>query len=126
LVNSLRCGEVRVRRCAYIRGEMLMKWTPWILGALTALAIGACGGERRDNGTSDTGTESGTMRGGASTDTAVPGTGSPGTTSDTAQGGAYLRSDTATAGTGTSDSARGNQTEPITSKSDTVGHPPGH
>ena len=103
-----------------------MKWTPWILGALTALAIGACGGERRDNGTSDTGTESGTMRGGASTDTAVPGTGSPGTTSDTAQGGAYLRSDTATAGTGTSDSARGNQTEPITSKSDTVGHPPGH
>ena len=102
-----------------------MKWTPWILGSLTAFAIGACGGERRNNGTSDTGTETGTMQGGASTDTAVPGTGSPGTTSDTAQGGAYLRNDTATTGgTGISDSARGNQTKP--GGGDTVGHPAGH
>jgi hypothetical protein len=130
-----------------------MKWTPWILVSLTVFTMGACGGERRENGASDTGSESGTMQGGASTDTAVPGTGGPGTTSDTAQGGAYLRNDTARSGnTGTSDSARGNQTEsgvtdtrtgkstlgrgvtetrpdqsePVTSKGDTVGHPEGH
>jgi hypothetical protein len=90
-----------------------MKWTPWILVSLTAFTIGACGGERQENGASDTGTESGTMQGGASTDTAVPGTGGPGTTADTAQGGAYLRGDTATSGG-------------PTSKGDTAGHPAGH
>lgn len=99
-----------------------MKWSPWILGSLTAFAIGACGGDRRDNGTSDTGTESGTMQGEGSTDTAVPGTGSPGTTSDTAQGGAYIRSDTAI--TRTADSAGGNQTR--SGDGDTVGHPAAH
>jgi hypothetical protein len=80
-----------------------MKWTPWVLGSLTVFAMGACGGERSDTGTDGTGTESGTMQGGATTDTAVPGTGATGSPSDTAHGGASMHSDTATAGTGTTD-----------------------
>lgn len=89
-----------------------MKLSPWILGSLAVFAVGACGGERRDTGTSGTGTESGTMQGGAATDTAVPGTGTTGTTTDTALSGGRMHSDTgASHGTGVSDSARGNQTK---------------
>jgi hypothetical protein len=87
-----------------------MKWTPWVLGSFAAFAISACGGERRDTGAAGNETETGTMQGGVSTDSAMPAPGAAGTTSDTAHGG--LHSDTTAAGaTGTADSARGNQTK---------------
>ena len=95
----------------------MKKWTPWILGSLTAFAVGACGGQPGNDGTADTGTQSGTMRSGATTDTAIPGTGATGTgsgvsgtASDTAHGGASMHDDSHTspgAATGASDSARG-------------------
>jgi hypothetical protein len=98
-----------------------MKWTSCMLGALTAVAVGACGGERRDSGsgTGGTGTETGTMQGGATTDTAVPSAGvtdtagATGMSSDTAHGGARMHSDSSpTSGAaGTTGSDRGNQTK---------------
>jgi hypothetical protein len=61
-----------------------MKWTPWLLVWLTAFAISACDGGRRDNGAAETGSESGTMQGGASIDTATSPPGTTGTATDTA------------------------------------------
>lgn len=90
-----------------------MKWTPWIVGSL-CLATIACNGNRRDNDTgAASGTESGTMQGGAA-----------GTATDTAA----VRSDTgATSGaTGAEspDTARGtgtaDQSQPVTAKGDTL------
>jgi hypothetical protein len=78
-----------------------MKWTPWILGSLAAFAMGACGGERQDTETSGSGTETGTMQGGAATDTTIPGTGTTGTTGGaTGATGDTMHSDS-THGTGT-------------------------
>lgn len=113
-----------------------MKWTPWLLGSLTTVALAACGGNKgNDTGTARTsGTESGTMQGNnattadtgmAATDTA--GGGMSGMRSDTATGGARMHSDTGrmrsesrmrsssstgtTSTSGVSDSAKGNQTK---------------
>lgn len=106
---------VRVcNRSAFIEVKPNMKWTSWILASLAAIALGACSGERRDDGAGTRGgTETGTMRGGATTDTAVPTTGATDTgsatggMSDTAHGGARIHSDTnhptsGASGTGTS------------------------
>ena len=83
-----------------------MKWTPWFLGSLTAIALGACGGGQRDAGTSGSGTETGTMQGGTAGDTASARTGMMGTQADTMHG-AGMHSDTAmTGGTDTSRSGR--------------------
>jgi hypothetical protein len=78
-----------------------MKWTPWLFGSLAAIMIASCGGDRRDDtGTAgDPGTETGTMQGGAATDTsATPGTGD--ITSDTAHGGSRMHGDTNQPATG--------------------------
>jgi hypothetical protein len=72
-----------------------MKWTPWLFGSLTAFMIAGCGGGARDDaGTADeTGTETGTMQGGTSTDTSTPPPGG-GTASDTTHGNSRVHSDT--------------------------------
>ena len=44
-----------------------MKLTPWLFGSLTTVALAACGGNKGNNGTAGSGTESGTMQGGATT-----------------------------------------------------------
>lgn len=44
-----------------------MKLTPWLLGSVTTVALVACGGNKGNNGTAGSGTESGTMQGGAAT-----------------------------------------------------------
>jgi len=118
-----------------------MKCVPWLLGSLTVALIAGCGGDRRnnDNSAAGTGTETGTMQGGAATDTAMSSGDtsgmSQGMSSDTAHADAAMhgnmnRSSTtsgnqssttsgnqssstgaaATGGTG-SDSAKGNQTK---------------
>jgi hypothetical protein len=104
-----------------------MKCAPWLLGSLTIAWIAGCGGDRRsnDNSAPGTGTETGTMQGGATaTDTAMPSgdtsATSQGMSSDTAHADAGMHGDmnqsssttgaAATGGTG-SDSARGNQTK---------------
>ena len=101
-----------------------MRCAPWLLGSLTVALIAGCGGERRnnDNSTAGTGTETGTMQGGAATtDTAM-------SSSDTSGMSRGMSSDTAHADAGihdmnhsstTSDSAstsaggtaKGNQTK---------------
>jgi hypothetical protein len=93
-----------------------MKWTPWLLGSVTAALIAGCGGDRRNNDTGTAGgAETGTIQGGAATAT------------DTATG-------TDTSGTATQrDTLSGNQTrgegvtqtrpdqgQPVTSKGDTI------
>jgi hypothetical protein len=91
-----------------------MKWTPWLVGSLTVVVLAGCGGDRRDNdaGTAGTGTETGTMQGGAgTTDTAVPSTTGTGPTgglsSDTAHADAQMHGDSHHPSTGASDSAKG-------------------
>ena len=123
-----------------------MKWTPWLLGSLAAALIAGCGGDRRNNGDTSgaAGTETGTMQGGTGTtmDTNAA------ATTDTGHMG--MHADSAARSSGTSDSARGNQTksgvtntktgkstlgpgatrtrpdqnQPVTSKGDTVSNSP--
>jgi hypothetical protein len=114
-----------------------MKWTPWLLGSLTTVALAACGGNKgnNDTGTARTsGTESGTMQGNNATtaDTGMAamdtaGGGMRGMRSDTATGGARMHGDTGSMRSGTkmrsssstgamstsggADSAKGNQTK---------------
>jgi hypothetical protein len=103
-----------------------MRCTPWLLGPLTVALIAGCGGERRntDTGTAGSGSETGTMQGGT-VDTAVPSgdtsAASQGMSSDTAHADAGMHGDmnnpssggaaTGTGTSGTSDSAKGNQTK---------------
>ena len=104
-----------------------MKCAPWLWGSLTVALIAGCGGDRRnnDNSAAGTGTETGTMQGGATTtDTAISSgdtsATSQGMSSDTAHADAGMHGDmnrsssttgaAATGGTG-SDSAKGNQTK---------------
>jgi hypothetical protein len=63
---------------------MDMKWTPWILGSLTAVILAACGGgaDRGTTGGAETETGAGT---GAVTDTATMAPGAA--TTDTAMSG---------------------------------------
>jgi hypothetical protein len=70
-----------------------MKWTPWLFGSLTAVALTACGGNKGNNAAANGGAESGTMQGGAATttDTGMARTdttsgGMSGMSSDTAKG----------------------------------------
>jgi hypothetical protein len=104
-----------------------MKCAPWLLGSLTVALIAGCGGDRRnnDNSAAGTGTETGTMQGGATTTDTAMSSGdtsatSQGMSSDTAHADAGMHGDmnrtssttgaAATGGTG-SDSAKGNQTK---------------
>lgn len=89
-----------------------MKWSLWLFGSLTVAVIAGCGGDRRSSDTG-TGAETGTMQEGAATsDTAVPNTtGTGGLSSDTAHADAQMHGDSHDPSTGSSDSARGNQTE---------------
>jgi hypothetical protein len=111
-----------------------MKCAPWLLGSLTVALIAGCGGDRRnnDNSAAGTGTETGTMQGGAATTDTAMSSGdtsgmSQGMSSDTAHADAGMHGDmdrssttsgnqssstgaAATGGTG-SDSAKGNQTK---------------
>jgi hypothetical protein len=83
-----------------------MKWTPWLLGSLTAVWIAGCSGDRRNN---DTGAAAG-----AATDTAATQSGAAGTATDTA--GMTARTDTGMAGSMNSDTARtGSRLHPDTS-----------
>ena len=104
-----------------------MRCAPWLLGSLTVALIAGCGGERRnnDNSAAGTGTETGTMQGGAATtDTAMMSSDtssmSHGMSSDTAHADAGMHdmnrssstSGSAPTATGsTTDSAKGNQTK---------------
>jgi hypothetical protein len=104
-----------------------MRCAPWLLGSLTAAFMVGCGGDRRnnDNSAAGTGTETGTMQGGAATTDTAMSSGdtsgmSPGMSSDTAHADARMHdmnhsgtpSDSASASTGgTADSAKGNQTK---------------
>ena len=104
-----------------------MKCAPWLLGGLTVALMAGCGGDRQnnDNSAAGTGTETGTMQGGAATtDTAISSgdtsATSQGMSSDTAHADAGMHGDmnrssaptdaAASGGTG-SDSAKGNQTK---------------
>ena len=114
-----------------------MRCAPWLLGSLTVALIAGCGGDRRnnDNSAAGTGTETGTMQGGAATtDTAMSGGGtsgmsqgmrsdtgmshgmssdssmSQGMSSDTAHADAGMHGNMNRSSTG-SDSAKGNQTK---------------
>jgi hypothetical protein len=71
-----------------------MKWTPWLVGSLAAMAMTACGGNKANKAAANGGgAESGTMQGGAATttDTGMARTdttsgGMSGMSSDTAKG----------------------------------------
>ena len=100
-----------------------MKCTPWIWAPLTVALIAGCSGDRRNNdtGTAGSGTETGTMQGGAATtDTAIPSADTSATTqgmsSDTASADAGMHGDmdhsgNAATGAAGADSAKGNQTK---------------
>lgn len=67
-----------------------MKWTPWLLGPLTAVWIAGCGGERRNETGAAAGAGADTMQPGATgavTDTGMR-------TTDTARTGARMHTDT--------------------------------
>jgi hypothetical protein len=105
----------------------MRKWTPWIVGSLCLATLAACEGNRRDNetGTAGSGTESGTMQGGATTDTSLSGAGA-GAVGDTAatQPGTGATggqsADTArTSGRSESDTTSSSR-EPVTAKGDTL------
>ena len=94
-----------------------MRCAPWLLGSLTVALIAGCSGERRnnDNSTAGTGTETGTMQGGAATtDTAMMSSDtssmSHGMSSDTARADAGMHDMNRSSSTST-DSAKGNQTK---------------
>jgi len=97
-----------------------MKCAPWLLGSLTVALIAGCGGDKRnsDNSAAGTGTETGTMQGGAaSTDTAMmsgdTSATSQGMSSDTAQADAGMHGNmnrsSSTSGNGSSSSTSGNR-----------------
>ena len=84
-----------------------MQRTPWLFGFLTLISISACGGNKGDNAAAGgSGTESGTMQGGATTrtDTGMA-------RADTTGGGmSGMSSDTAKGAAGTWDSTKAHQT----------------
>lgn len=88
-----------------------MKWTPLFFGSLTAVALTACGGERRNN---DTGTAGGAeMESGTTPDTTAlpPGAGDTSSatgamSADTAPGGARMHGDTVRSGGDTTGSSQ--------------------
>ena len=99
-----------------------MKTTLWIWAPVTLALIAGCNGNKRNNDTgaaAGSGTETGTMQGGASTmDTAVPSgdtsATSRGMSSDTAHADAGMHgamSQPSSGASGASDSAKGNQTK---------------
>jgi hypothetical protein len=98
-----------------------MKWTPWLLGSLTAAVVIGCGGDRRNTDTGATSgaeTESGTMQGGAGTaaDTAAIDSAKA---NQTKSGVTDTRSGESTLGEGVTET-RPDQGQPVTSKGDTL------
>jgi hypothetical protein len=101
-----------------------MKWTSWLFPSLVAALIAGCGGDRRHDETgaaAGTGTESGSMQGGATgaaTDTSMraadsaatqPGAGAM--TADSAGTGSRIHSDSNSSGAGASGTSNANQTK---------------
>jgi hypothetical protein len=82
-----------------------MKLTPWLFGSLTTVALAACGGNKSNNGTAGSGTETGTMQGGAAT------------TSDTGM----ARTDTTAGGTSGMSSDSSSRMRMDTSRTETNG-----
>jgi hypothetical protein len=92
-----------------------MRCTPWIWVPLSVALVAGCSGDRRHNDTAGSGTETGTMPGGAATsDTAVPSADTSATTrgmsSDTAHADAGMHRAAGATPSG-ADSAKANQTK---------------